>query len=466
MKYSNSALKAGMRTLALLFPVWGIALPTTLVLFIVLLLKLPSNIPLLSSLVIILLLVAAIAVSALLAFICDDDEIRVSKDGLRFPVRFLPGLKFRNQRLWQNLAAMKLHWNRNEKFADDETVSFVFDDGGVATLQLKNLQREELEQFFIAFEACAYKCERDTDVPDFERFLQAKRPDALYSYTELWEKSLSDKFSGATFSPLEPNTFLNGGRLQILRQLSFGGFSAVYLARQSGGSFVVVKESSFPQTDDVQSKASELFQREHALLTKLDHANIAKVHDYFVESMRHYMVMEHITGIDLNRLVMQSGPQSAENVRNWLIQVASALNFIHTMSPPMVHRDVTPDNLLLKPDGTLVLIDFGAAKEIVENFTGTIIGKQAFIAPEQFRGKPTPKSDIYALGATTYFLLTGQLPEALSTSKPSSIAQNIPADLDELVERCTEQDQQERPSSADIVAQFAPKVLTEAVAVE
>jgi len=470
-------MKAAVHVLALLFPLWGIAIPVTLVLFTVLLLRLPANIPIVYALVLIVLMVMVIASCTALALICDDDQIRVSKEGLRFPIKFLPSLRFVGQHSWQELAALKLRWNRQEKFSADESLDFIFKDGGCARLRLQHIEPGELEQFFIAFEACAYKCERDADIPDFERAIQCRKQGSLYSFTELWEKSLASKFSGATFTPLEPNTLLQAGQYQILRQLSFGGFSAIYLARCEAGGFIVLKESSFPQTDDVQSKASELFRRECTLLSKLDHPNIAKVQDYFVENARHYLVLQHIEGIDLARLVMQSGPQPADTVVNWLRQLVPALQYLHGQSPPIVHRDVTPDNLLLKPDGTLMLIDFGAAKEIVGNFTGTIIGKHAYIAPEQFKGKPTAKSDVYSVGATAYFLLTGKPPEPLTPSCPNEQLQSrrdacapgnsgapadlnsVPPDLSDLVLRCTSLDENERPDCEMIVDLLSPKEL-------
>jgi serine/threonine-protein kinase len=167
--------------------------------------------------------------------------------------------------------------------------------------------------------------------------------------------------------------------------------------------------------------------------------------------------LQHIQGIDLGRLVMHSGPQPADTVVNWLRQLVPALQYLHQQAPPIVHRDVTPDNLLLKPDGTLMLIDFGAAKEIVGNFTGTIIGKHAYIAPEQFKGKPTPKSDVYSLGSTAYFLLTGKSPEPLTPSCAKEQLDSVPQDLSDLVLKCTALDERQRPDCGTIVNLLCPK---------
>src|SRR5262249_22800632 len=163
-------------------------------------------------------------------------------------------------------------------------------------------------------------------------------------------------------------------------------------------------------------KAHELFNREAQLLSKLNHPQIVKVLDHFVENGRSYQLLEYLNGQDLRQHVRQNGVRREDEVLAWGIQMAEILKYLHEQDPPIVHRDVTPDNFVLRQDGSIVLIDFGAANEFVGNATGTLVGKQAFISPEQFRGKSVTASDIYALGGTLHFLLTGEDPEALSTS--------------------------------------------------
>jgi serine/threonine protein kinase len=416
MEYSTAPMKVGMHFFAILFPIWGVMIPTLTALFIVLLLRLPANFPLLYCLGLISLLVGVVAVSLFLSLLCDDDQIKVTKDGISFPLRFWPALKFQQHHAWQDLGALRLNWQREAKFKEGETLNLFFRGGAHAQLELQHLNPKELEQFFRAFESCATKCERDAELPDFERAIQQKENGSQISFTELWEKSLSNRFSGATFAPLDPETTLQEGDYKILKQLAFGGFAATYLARRANGHFVVLKESCFSQSDESEQKATELFQREAALLGKLSDNHIAKLLDYFLEKGRHYLVTEHMEGVDLKQLVTQKGPLNPQTCIELARQAATALAHIHEQSPPVVHRDINPENFILKSDGTLILSNFGAAKEIVESFTGTIFGKQSFIAPEQFKGKPTTKSDVYGLGATIFFLITGKLPEPLETS--------------------------------------------------
>jgi serine/threonine-protein kinase len=131
--------------------------------------------------------------------------------------------------------------------------------------------------------------------------------------------------------------------------------------------------------------------------------------------------------------------------------MAQMLAYLHEQPEPIIHRDFTPDNLLLKSDGSIVVIDFGAANFFLGTATGTMIGKQAYIAPEQLRGKATPQSDIYALGGCLYYLSTGDDPEPLSPSHPKEKVPAISAAFDKLVAHCTQMEKEDRPPTARAV---------------
>ncbi|MBK9205458.1 MAG: hypothetical protein IPL73_24155 [Candidatus Obscuribacter sp.] len=113
---------------------------------------------------------------------------------------------------------------------------------------------------------------------------------------------------------------------------------------------------------------------------------------------------------------------------------------------------MTPDNLVLANDGHITLIDFGAANEFVGTATGTLIGKQSYISPEQFRGKAQTSSDLYSLGCTLHFLLTGQDPEPLSESSPRSINPAVSTQLDRIVASCTTEENELRIVDAKVLA--------------
>jgi serine/threonine protein kinase len=202
---------------------------------------------------------------------------------------------------------------------------------------------------------------------------------------------------------------------------------------------VVLKEAVVPASADVETrrKAEEMFNREAALLVRLDHANIAKVIDHFVDDARNYLMLEYINGQDLRQYVKQNGPQSEPTVIEWGIAIAEILTYLHRQNPPIIHRDLTPDNLVLKNDGTLRLIDFGAANQFVGTATGTLVGKQAYIAPEQLRGKADLQSDIYSFGGTMFYLLTGKDPMPLMVGHPKEILGDISEEMDALVAELT-----------------------------
>jgi len=128
---------------------------------------------------------------------------------------------------------------------------------------------------------------------------------------------------------------------------------------------------------------------------------------------------------------------------------------LHSQNPPIIHRDVTPDNLVLDRTGSIKLIDFGAANEFIATATGTLVGKQSYISPEQFRGKAVPQSDIYALGCTLYYLATGVDPEALSQSTLTSEATAKMTALSALISSCTAMEVEDRLSSMAAVSEQA-----------
>ncbi|MDP3508351.1 MAG: serine/threonine-protein kinase [Candidatus Melainabacteria bacterium] len=230
-------------------------------------------------------------------------------------------------------------------------------------------------------------------------------------FTELWQSHLDQRFASTNFIPLE-----QGHRLQqcitVLAQVASGGMSAVYLAKHDQRGPVVLKESVFSgsRENDKFKKAVELFEREATLLTKISHPRIVKIYDYFVEDNRHYLLLEHIKGKTLRNFTAKHGAVSEVTIIEWGIQMAQVLHFLHHMEPPIVHRDFTPDNVIICEDGKIRLIDFGASSIFLGTATGTVVGKIAYMPPEQIKGKSNLASDIYAFGCLMYFLATGKNP--------------------------------------------------------
>lgn len=200
---------------------------------------------------------------------------------------------------------------------------------------------------------------------------------------------------------------------QVLRSLGKGGMGTTYLACQQANppkrpQLLVLKEMNADMAR--VAKARELFEREARVLEGLNHPGIPKFFDFFVEGGKKYLAMELIHGQDLEKRIYQRGPVAPPQAIAWMIQTCEVLEYIHSQSPPIVHRDIKPANLMARhADNRIVVLDFGAVKEIGTQ-AGTRIGAPDYSAPEQNRGQPLPQSDLYAIGPTLIFLLSGSSP--------------------------------------------------------
>jgi tRNA A-37 threonylcarbamoyl transferase component Bud32 len=351
-----------------------------------------------------------------------------------------PQFKGQVQTLWQMLT----------NFSQGPCVNFDFKSGGSSAISLAWLTRPQAEALFSAIEQYAEPSKFSTDFVKMQKAIILERLDEQ-SFTQLWSESLSPRYCATNYVPLPTNHELQNGRYSILMELAAGGMSAVYLAKANGFK-VILKESVLPDISmQQQEKARELFEREANLLLKLKHPQIAKVLDRFVEASRDYLVLEYVPGLTLGQLVKAKGKQKEKDVRNWCRQLVEILIHLHGQDPPLLHRDLTPDNIVLRADNSVFLIDFGAANEFVGQATGTMIGKQCYISPEQLRGKATQSSDLYALGATLHYLLTGDDPEPLSVSRPIDKSPRVSQSFSDLVTSLTAFEAQERPKSANEV---------------
>ncbi|HKP45991.1 MAG TPA: serine/threonine-protein kinase [Pyrinomonadaceae bacterium] len=217
-------------------------------------------------------------------------------------------------------------------------------------------------------------------------------------------------------APLSAGTIVQG-RYEIVRRLGRGGMGAVYEAVDRRLGITVALKETLSNEPSMRKQ----FEREARLLASLQHAALPRVTDHFVEGNRAFLVMQYIAGVDLARIISQQpGPFPRDQVIAWADQLLDALIYLHSHDRQVIHRDIKPHNLKLTAAGQIALLDFGLAK--ASSVDTSVTASRAFFgytrqyAPlEQIEDRRTdPRSDIYALGATLYHLLTGiKPPDAL-----------------------------------------------------
>ncbi len=201
------------------------------------------------------------------------------------------------------------------------------------------------------------------------------------------------------------------GRYRIEEELGRGGFGAVYRAFDFNlNRFCAIKENL-----DTSPEAQRQFMREATVLANLSHPNLPRVTDHFIiPDQGQYLVMDFVEGQELASLLQEQKTIPVQRAVEWILQVADALTYMHSQTPPVVHRDIKPANIIITPMGRAMLVDFGLVK-VYDPHLRTTLGARAvtpgYAPPEQYGQATTDsRTDIYALGATLYYLLTGQDP--------------------------------------------------------
>lgn len=223
---------------------------------------------------------------------------------------------------------------------------------------------------------------------------------------------------------LSPGEVLRG-RYRIQEHIGQGGAGNIYLAedlRLQGRLCAIKAVEHDPRLPSkTLEEAREQFFREASVLARLDHPNLPKVSDYFVNENSQFLVMDYVPGQDLRTIIHEARRRGhfldEEVVLSWMQQLCNALTYLHTQDPPIIHRDIKPSNIKLTPSSLIKLVDFGLVKLLApEDATVTIIqgqGTVLYTPLEQYGEDQThtdARADIYALGATLYHLLTNTPP--------------------------------------------------------
>jgi len=255
-------------------------------------------------------------------------------------------------------------------------------------------------------------------------------------------------------------------KYEVVQKVGEGGMATVYLGRHTTLDRDVAIKVLHPHLSS-STRNRKRFAREARAIEHLRHKNILEIYDYSgTDSSECYIVTEYVRGETLSSLMQRVGRTPSEVTATIGLRLAEALKYAHQVG--ILHRDLKPDNVMIRGDGTVKLMDFGIARFLDESqvtMTGALVGSPAFMSPEQAReGGLDARSDLFSLGTLLYHLVTGHLP--FSGSNPSLILKNIiegnrpnvaelaptmSASLADLIERCMQVDREQRFNSASEV---------------
>ena len=241
------------------------------------------------------------------------------------------------------------------------------------------------------------------------------------------------------------------GKYRILSKVGQGGMSVVYMAINERANKTWAIKEVRKDTSQRAAVANNGIITETNMLRQLSHPNMPSIVDVIEDQDSFLIVMDFIEGKTLKHYVRESGAQKQEDVVKWAKQLCGVLGYLHSQDPPIIYRDMKPSNIMLKPNGDVVLFDFGAARKYREEseLDDTVcLGTKGYAAPEQYggHGQTDARTDIYCLGATMYHLITGHNP----AEPPYEIYPirhwnpSLSAGLEAVIEKCTQNNPEDR----------------------
>jgi ankyrin repeat protein/tRNA A-37 threonylcarbamoyl transferase component Bud32 len=258
------------------------------------------------------------------------------------------------------------------------------------------------------------------------------------------------------------------GRYEVLVTIKAGSMGCVYKARDTRLDTIVAVKKMLPSftTPEELRYAQERFRQEARLLSQLHHRGLPKVTDFFIAGdaetgiPAHFLVMTFLEGKDLEASMAERAEKvfPVQDVLDYMKQILEIFTYLHSQTPPIIYRDLTPRNIILA-NGELFIVDFGIARPMLANQKGTAIGTPGYASPEQYKGFADPRSDIYSFGALIHYLLTGANPEDSSKplftfAPPRSLNPLVPEYLDRLVMSMVDIIPEKRPGSAEEITMY------------
>ncbi len=264
----------------------------------------------------------------------------------------------------------------------------------------------------------------------------------LLRYTNLWLENLDTTGKRTRSGILDGGDILAQGQYKIIRQIGAGGQGRAYLALDLNlEQEVILKEYILPT--QVESKDLEAVHKsEAAILARLKHSGVVKLLDCFEEDYRGYLVLELVKGVPIHDLISRQGALREAEVKAIAISLCQTVAYLHSFSPPIIHGDLTPENIILREDGTVCLIDFTIAHYFSKVRKLKVCGKDGYVAPEQYAGYDSPQSDVYSIGCTLYFMLSSRDCEIMT--QPDFYPEPVSEAMKAIVAKATAQEADDR----------------------
>ena len=369
----------------------------------------------------------------------NNKKLEINRQGIKLYLQLFKNWTININYLdWQDITSLALA----RKTKANEVIVFLASSGKKLAINLNMLNSPaDRANILKAIETWSPNLKRDYDT------IQALSVPSDYSYTQLWLEALAGSPKRNNLQPLANESQIMHNAYTINNIIATGGQGTAYLATDNlTNEVIVLKEFILPVYVDigVRKKALENFEHEAKILKSIKHPQIVKLIDFFVEDYRAYLVLEYINGISLRKYIMENNVFPQAKVIDIARQIANILKYLHDLEPPIIHRDLTPDNFIMDNSGLIKIIDFNIAKQIETTATGTIVGKYAYLPPEQFRGQACIQSDIYAFGASLYFLLIGKDPLPISEAQIKAEMPQINSKLDYIINKATKINLSER----------------------
>lgn len=247
-------------------------------------------------------------------------------------------------------------------------------------------------------------------------------------------------------------------KYEVIGIIGQGGMGSVYLCKNINlDTLWAIKE--VPK----EVKSNVNFLAEPNILKKLKHPGIPRIIDIFYENDNLYMVEDYIEGENLKEYVKRKGSLNTEEICKIASKIGQIVEYLHSFDPPIIHRDLKPSNIMITPEGEVVLIDFGISRVYKpgQESDTVYIGSRGYAAPEQFygTGQSSTQTDIYALGAVIYFMITGKAPStALEPLYDENYDGNVNVDIREIIKRAMKIKVEERYGSIQEMSKEIHKV--------